>query len=68
MLKDRAIALLEKLPAENNAIVNGWEKLGQKIDTAYDSQAFIHLKKNYCDDKKCLRCRIGHKVLSAKIK
>lgn len=68
LLKDRAIALLEKLPAENNAIVNGWEKLGQKIDTAYDSQAFIHLKKNYCDDKKCLRCRIGHKVLSAKIK
>ena len=21
-------------------------------------------KKKYCDEKKCLRCRIGHKVLS----
>lgn len=68
LMKERAIALLEKLPAESNAIISGWEKLGQKIETAYDSQAFIQLKKNYCDDKKCLRCRIGHKVLSAKLK
>lgn len=67
-LKDIAIELLETLPAEKNAIVDGWRKLDQRIDNAYDSQAFIHLKKNYCDDKKCLRCRIGHKVLSAKLK
>lgn len=63
-LKEKTLELLEKIPAERNVIVSGWEGLGIEIKSAYDSQAFIHLKKMYCDNKKCLRCRIGHKVLS----
>ena len=63
-LKDKALELLEQIPAEKNSIVSGWENIGLKIETAYDSQAFLQLKKLYCDDKKCLRCRIGHKVLT----
>ena len=35
-----------------------------KVDSAFDSQALIQLKKNYCDEKKCLCCSIGHKVLT----
>ena len=64
-LKDKAVQLLEQIPAERNAIVTGWQNLGLKSESAFDTQAFIHLKKHYCDDKKCLRCRIGHKVLTA---
>lgn len=63
-LKDKALELLEQIPAEKNSIVSGWENIGMKIETAYDSQAFLQLKKIYCDDRKCLRCRIGHKVLT----
>lgn len=63
-LKDKAFALLTEIPAENNAIVAGWKALNIKVKNAADSQALIHLKKNYCDDKKCLRCRIGLKVLT----
>ncbi len=63
-LKDKAFALLAEIPAENNAIVSGWKKLNIDVENAADSQALIHLKKNYCDDKKCLRCRIGLKVLT----
>jgi len=63
-LKDKALVLLEQIPAEKNSIVSGWENIGMKIETAYDSQAFLQLKKRYCDDKNCLRCRIGHKVLT----
>lgn len=64
VLKQKAVEILEKLPAEKNALVNEWKSLGLTIETAYDSQAFIHLKKNYCEQKKCIQCRIGHKVLT----
>ena len=63
-LKEKALKLLEEIPAENNAIINKWKELGMKAETAYDTQALLHLKKNYCEEKKCLRCRIGHKVLT----
>ncbi|NDP20571.1 MAG: DUF2851 family protein [Paludibacter sp.] len=66
ILKDKALELLEQIPGEKNAIVNGWQNLGLKIESAFDSQALLHLKKYYCDDKKCLRCRIGNKVLTMK--
>jgi len=64
-LKDKALQLLEQLPSERNAIITAWQKLGINSATAYDSQALLQLKKQYCDDKKCLRCRIGHKVLTS---
>jgi hypothetical protein len=64
-LKDKALQLLEQLPSERNAIITAWQKLGINSASAYDSQALLQLKKQYCDDKKCLRCRIGHKVLTS---
>lgn len=63
-IQENALNLLEKIPAEKNSITENWKWLGIKAESAYDSQALLQLKKQYCDDKKCLRCRIGHKVLS----
>ncbi|MFT3753064.1 MAG: DUF2851 family protein [Paludibacter sp.] len=63
-LKDRALQILEEIPSERNSIVTGWQNTGVKSESAYDSQALLQLKKQYCDEKKCLRCRIGHKVLT----
>jgi hypothetical protein len=63
-LKEKAIQILEDIPAERNSIISEWKNIGVMSDSAYDSQALIHLKKHYCDEKKCLHCRIGHKVLS----
>ena len=65
-LKDRALELLDQMPAEKNAIITGWQKIGLVAKSAYDTQALLQLKKQYCEDKKCLRCRIGHKVLTIK--
>jgi len=64
LLKEKALSLLEQIPAERNIIITNWKNTGMKIESAYDSQAFLQLKKMYCDEKKCLRCRIGHKVLT----
>lgn len=67
-LKNRALVFLDKIPAENNYITRKWAELGVEIATAADSQALIHLYKNYCEEKNCLRCRIGYKVLTSTIK
>jgi len=63
-LKEKAIRILEEIPAEHNTIIHGWSKLGLKTESAYDSQALIQLKRVYCEGRNCLRCRIGHKVLT----
>lgn len=66
--KNKALSFLEKIPAENNYIIRKWEELGVKVHSAADSQALIHLYKNYCDERNCLRCRIGYQVLTSSFK
>ncbi|MDR0371398.1 MAG: DUF2851 family protein [Prevotellaceae bacterium] len=61
--KDRASAFLEQLKPEENSVIKQWHELNIPVDNAADSQALLHLKKQYCEDKKCLYCRIGHKIL-----
>jgi len=63
-LRNKAFQMLEEIPAERNSILSGWQKLGINAENAFDSQALLQLKRQYCDERKCLRCRIGHKVLT----
>jgi hypothetical protein len=56
---DRAITLLEQLPAEKNHLIDNWGALGLGIKTAFDSQAAIELHNEFCTHKKCLSCQIG---------
>ncbi len=60
---DCAFDLLEQLKAENNHITRLWQQCGLTAQNAGDSQALIQLKKEYCDKKDCLRCRIGFEYL-----
>jgi hypothetical protein len=62
-LCDRAFDLLEQLKAENNHIVRMWRECGLPVENAGDSQALIQLKKQYCDRKDCLHCRIGYEYM-----
>lgn len=59
----RALALLEELPPESNALLDGWLALGQKCSNAYQTQALIHLKTRYCDAKRCMECAVGNAIL-----
>ncbi|MEO9871594.1 DUF2851 family protein [Ekhidna sp.] len=61
---DRAVELLESLSPESNRITRKWEPLDQKAKNAFESQAQIHLFKNYCQKKRCLQCNVGVKILS----
>jgi len=64
-LKDKALEWLDKLPAEQNSVVSGWAKMGIPADSAFETQALIHLKSRYCDLKRCLHCHIGSKLVKS---
>ncbi len=65
-LCDRSFDMLEQLAAEDNHIVRMWRECGLEVKTAGDSQALIQLKRQYCDRKDCLHCRIGYEYLKRK--
>ena len=62
---DRAIHILESLPPEHNHIVTQWKNLGLNPISALDTQALIHLKKQYCSGKKCMNCAVGQSLIKA---
>ena len=62
-LCNRAFDLLEQLKPENNYITRMWQSCGLLVRSAGDSQALRQLKKEYCDKRDCLRCRIGYEYL-----
>lgn len=64
LIVNRALELLELIPAEGNNITRGFKETGMKIQDAFMSQAVLQLKKSYCDKKKCLHCGIGTRLLS----
>lgn len=58
-LTERAIELLEALPAESNRYMDYWIQAGIPQRNAFDSQGLLHLYKEYCEPRKCMQCRIG---------
>ena len=65
-LTDRAVELLQSLPPENNTIVDLFTRAGIRCRDAFTSQALIQLRRQYCEPRKCLYCRIGHRMLAAR--
>jgi hypothetical protein len=61
--KDQAVRLLEEIPSERNHLLDRWKELGLNPVSAYQTQALIQLKNEYCDKKKCLECAIGNAIL-----
>ena len=61
--KDKALQWLEELKAETNSITSGFVNTGIENKNAFDSQALIELKNEYCAKKRCLECSIGNALL-----
>lgn len=60
---EKAFKWLKLIPAENNPIIRGFTKVGVRPADAYESQALLQLKHEYCDERKCLECMIGKSLL-----
>lgn len=65
---EAAVDFLHQLKGETNRITQTFERARILAADAFTSQAMIQLKNEYCDKRKCLLCRIGHRLLSARVK
>jgi hypothetical protein len=61
--KQKALDWLEEISPESNSITDGFKKLSIENKNAYDSQALIELKNEYCTKKRCLECGVGNYLL-----
>ena len=64
--KDKALQWLEEIKPEKNSIIKGFTSLQVENKTAFDSQALIQLKNEYCNKKRCLDCSVGNKLIRNK--
>ena len=56
--------LMQSLDPENNSITQKFNQFGVSNQNAYESQALLYLKNNYCNPQKCLDCAVGNWLLS----
>ena len=61
--KDQAINILQQLPSEDNTILRRFCAAGLHPENAAQSQALLQLHNNYCANRQCLACRIGHSII-----
>jgi hypothetical protein len=61
--KEKAITWLEEMSPEKNNVTKGFEHLNVSNNNAFDSQALLQLKNEYCSKKLCLQCAIGNSIL-----
>jgi hypothetical protein len=62
---DRAVEILQQVPAEDNKITREWSTLGYKAMSAFDSQGLIELYNDFCMKRKCLDCTIGTFIIKS---
>ncbi len=66
-LQEEALAILQKLSAEKNHIVEQWKLLGLRAKNAADSQALIHLYQDYCITHRCFQCDVGYQIFTQQV-
>ena len=60
---DRALAIMEQLPAEVNSITRKWSDLGMEARNSFEAQGLIELFNTFCQRKSCLHCSIGASLI-----
>jgi hypothetical protein len=60
---EKSISWLSQIPAEKNRLMDRWKRVGVSVRKAAASQALTELKKQFCDQRKCLDCEIGRQLL-----
>jgi hypothetical protein len=62
-ISDEIINFYQTIAAEKNSVTKNWKNLGVPITTALESQSLIYHYKSFCEEKNCLHCSIGFKIL-----
>jgi len=62
-IEDKVIDWLQNIKPENNKETREWEKVGFLNKNSLDSQALLHLKREYCNSHNCHKCAIGLEIM-----
>ena len=62
-IADEILEFYTQITAEKNSVISGWKNLGLDIKNALESQSLIYHYKHSCEEKNCLTCSIGFKLL-----
>lgn len=62
-ITDEILEFYRNTPAEKNSIISGWKKMDLNVKNALESQSLIYHYKTSCEEKNCLNCGIGFKLL-----
>ncbi len=62
-ISEEILELYRNIAAEKNGIIENWKKMGLSITNALETQSLIYHYKNSCEEKNCLSCSIGFKLL-----
>jgi hypothetical protein len=65
IVEDEFLELLKVIKPEKNNIIEKFSSLSVTSINAFDSQALLQLKNEYCDSKRCLHCAVGKIVLKS---
>ncbi len=57
------LEMMRTLKPEKNSIISKFAELQVEAKNAFESQALLELKNNYCALKRCLQCAIGNQLL-----
>jgi len=60
---EHLLQLLEQIAPEKNAIVEKFNAFGIPTQNAFETQALLQLKNDYCNRGRCLACEIGIQLL-----
>jgi hypothetical protein len=58
------LTLIKDIESEKNSIIDKFRGLGIYSNNAFESQALVELKNNYCAKQKCLNCAIGKSLIT----
>lgn len=64
---ETAVTMLQSIAPENNKYVRLFQAAGIDVPDAFTSQALIQARRCYCQERKCLFCRLGHRFLSERV-
>ena len=63
--EEKLLQLMQQLKPEKNSIVSKFRELKISAKNAFESQALLELKNNYCAKKRCLQCAIGNSLIKS---
>jgi hypothetical protein len=66
-ISEKLISLLNQVQPESNAIIDKFSSFGLKAQNAFETQALLQLKNEYCNKSRCLECTIGMELLKSEV-